>query len=52
MPEMSGDEESVELDSGQLAMLLDGVDLSRVRRQRVWEPREKAARRIDRRKVA
>jgi hypothetical protein len=26
------------LDAGQLAMLLDGVDLARVRRSRVWEP--------------
>jgi len=52
MPPLDGDEESVELDSGQLAMLLDGVDLSRVRRQQVWEPREKAPRRMDRRKIA
>jgi len=52
MPAMHLEEESMELDSGQLAMLLDGVDLTRVRRQRVWEPREKPARRIDREKIA
>jgi transposase len=52
MPAMTGDEESVELDSGQLSMLLDGVDLSRVRRQRVWEPRRRDATGIDRRKTA
>ena len=29
------------LDSGQLAMLLDGVDLKAVRRARAWRPKEK-----------
>jgi len=52
MPALTGDEETMELDSGQLAMLLDGVDLTRVRRQKVWEPRKKSARRMDRRKSA
>ena len=28
----------VELDSGQLAMLLDGVDLQKVSRNRAWKP--------------
>jgi len=51
MPALTGDEETMELDSGQLAMLLDGVDLNRVRRQKVWEP-AKHARRMDRRKSA
>jgi transposase len=37
MPE-TGTERTVELDSGQLAMLLDGVDVSRVRRPGVWAP--------------
>ncbi|RMG11291.1 MAG: transposase [Deltaproteobacteria bacterium] len=52
MPALAGDEETMELDAGQLAMLLDGVDLTRVRRQRVWEPRRIDARRMDRRKSA
>jgi transposase len=29
---------SVKLDSTQLAMLLDGIDLSRVRRSKKWDP--------------
>lgn len=32
----------VVLDAGQLAMLLDGVDLRRVRRTRRWTPRQVA----------
>jgi transposase len=31
------------LDAGQLAMLLDGVDIARVRRNRAWSPRARAA---------
>ncbi len=31
------------LDAGQLAMLLDGVDLQAVRRARVWKPRRAAS---------
>jgi len=39
---------TVELDTGQLSMLLDGVDYSRVRRPRPWEPpRRKLAKGID-----
>jgi len=52
MPTLDGEEESVELDTGQLSMLLDGVELSRVRRQPVWEPRQRGAAGIDRRKTA
>lgn len=53
MPPMEGSEQTVELDGGQLAMLLDGVDLSRVRRTKVWEPRRrKSAEPIDRLKSA
>ena len=52
LPAIEGDRESIELDSGQLSMLLDGVDLSRVRRQKVWEPPQSFARGIDRRKSA
>lgn len=34
--------QSVEVDAAQLAMLLDGVDFSRVKRGRRWEPRQVA----------
>lgn len=37
-PHTDSDESSVKLDSTQLAMLLDGIDLSRVRRSRKWAP--------------
>ena len=42
-PVVSANAQSVRLDAGQLAMLLDGVDLQRVRRTRVWEPAHRAA---------
>ncbi len=42
-PKRSPDGRHVVLDPGQLAMLLDGVDLKRVRRARVWEPQREAA---------
>jgi len=38
MPPRSVEQDRVELDSGQLAMLLDGVDFSRVQRLKAWEP--------------
>ena len=38
LPEVNEDAETVELDGGQLAMLVDGVDMRRVRRSKVWEP--------------
>ena len=47
LPAMDPETGAVELDSGQLAMLLDGVDLTRVRRQRVWEPQKDGPRRMD-----
>lgn len=42
-PVCSADGQSVLMDAGQLAMLLDGVDLRRVRRTRAWEPQGQAA---------
>jgi transposase len=36
LPELDGD--TVSLDAGQLAMLLDGVDIKRVSRNRPWRP--------------
>jgi len=41
IPKISNGQRSVKLDAGQLAMLLDGVDYSRVQRQnRWWKPPE------------
>ena len=41
MPPVDAEEKTMTLDAGQLAMLLDGIDFSRVKRS-IWEP-EKAA---------
>ena len=38
VPSVGAGERSVKLDAGQLSMLLDGVDFSRVRRQKCWTP--------------
>lgn len=38
MPEVEAGQRSVELDATQLGMLLDGIDYSRVRRPRHWQP--------------
>jgi len=45
LPLISGD--TVRLDAGQLAMLLDGVDIKRVQRNIVWKPRRAATQGID-----
>jgi len=45
LPLISGD--TVRLDAGQLAMLLDGVDVKRVQRNIVWKPRRSVAQGID-----
>lgn len=37
-PASAKDEKTLKLDSTQLAMLLDGIDLSRVRRSKKWAP--------------
>ena len=43
-PRISARQKSVALDAGQLAMLLEGVDYSKVRRGRRWRPpRHRAA---------
>ena len=39
MPRMRSGSTTVELDSAQLAMLLRGIDLSRVRKPILWEPK-------------
>jgi transposase len=41
LPEIAPDAEEVQLDATQLAMLLDGIDLQRVKRPARWEPRRK-----------
>lgn len=38
MPVIPEDAERVEMDSTTLAMLLDGIDVKRVKRPRTWEP--------------
>lgn len=40
LPALSADAQSVALDSTTLAMLLDGIDVKRVRRPELWEPRK------------
>lgn len=41
LPSISEDTETIELDAGQLAMLLDGVDIRQVRRNEAWQPPHK-----------
>jgi transposase len=38
MPKLGANATSAELDGGQLAMLLDGIDLERVPKPRRWTP--------------
>lgn len=38
LPVIAPDAKTVQLDAGQLAMLVDGVDLRHVRRNRAWQP--------------
>lgn len=38
MPRWAGTETSVQLDSAQLSMLLDGIDINMVRRPPKWRP--------------
>lgn len=40
VPPVEDDALGIQLDSGQLTMLLEGIDYSRVRRPRPWEPPE------------
>lgn len=43
-PEVSADGLAVEMDTTGLAMLLDGIDVRRVRRPDVWQPTARARR--------
>lgn len=47
LPVLTPGRTTVELDAGELSMLLDGVDLKRVRRPAVWTPPARSG--IDRR---
>jgi len=40
MPPVSAGASKLKLDAGQLAMLLDGIDFSKVKRARMWEPKK------------
>ena len=40
IPKVASGESRVQLDAGQLSMLLDGVDIGKVRRQKCWEPQK------------
>jgi len=51
LPAVLDDSGIAKMDPGQLSMLLDGVDLSKVRRVRAWEPKTKSAYGIDLKKL-
>ena len=38
LPKLADGESTVRLDATQLTMLLDGIDYSRVRRPKLWQP--------------
>lgn len=42
LPPFTVGQTTMALDAGQLAMLLDGLDFSRLKRSEVWEPRRSA----------
>lgn len=42
IPKIASGDSRIQLDTGQLSMILDGIDLSRVRRPKRWEPQKKA----------
>ena len=42
LPKIYGDESSVEMDSGELSMLLEGIDMSRVRPAEALDTAEKS----------
>jgi transposase len=48
VPPIAPDARSIALDATQLAMLLDGIDYSRVRQPKRWSPQPGATPRIDR----
>lgn len=40
-PQITSEQQTISLDATQLSMLLDGIDLSRVRRSKKWQPPKK-----------
>lgn len=44
LPQIAQGQTRVSLDAGQLSMLLDGIDYSRVRRQKRWSPQKNVTR--------
>src|SRR3954462_14346773 len=47
LPEVASDGRAGEMDATSLAMLLDGIDVSRVRRPARWEPSFSSSRRAE-----
>jgi hypothetical protein len=43
MPKVSADGAAVEMDATGLLMLLDGIDVARVRRPDLWRPKARVA---------
>jgi transposase len=41
LPKLETEQRTMPLDSGQLSMLLDGIDFSRVKRPKSWQPPKK-----------
>jgi len=41
LPKVQSQQRTMQLDSGQLSMLLDGIDFSRVKRPKSWQPPKK-----------
>lgn len=39
LPTVEEDAEEIQIDATQLAMILDGIDVARVRRREAWAPR-------------
>ena len=47
LPRITDEQKTMNIDSAQLSMLLDGIDFSRVRRTKKWKPPAKNATRSD-----
>lgn len=48
LPRITSEQETTNIDYAQLAMLLDGIDFSKVRRGKKWKPTRENATRSDR----
>lgn len=38
LPKVAADKTTIRLDAAQLTLLLEGIDFSRLKRPRLWEP--------------